>query len=1160
MCDVRGNARTGSQRRAACLVRLRKRSCTRNGASLLLTLVVVAGILVLFAILARLVMVERRVSRGYSEVQRAEMAAMAGVADAGSLLTQLFRDFPDSATYWDPAIAGTPTPGTVFMFRDLTPDKEYQGASTPAPVVYARPLVSGSTTREFYPDNQFSQTLPADAFTGTNRSINLNEPGRFGGGDENGWIGAMPGATPEPVRAPWVEILQNPDSPADPESNRAIARYAWWIEDESFKLNVNTARAAPRGQPANELVLINGREEGNPRPTFQGLVADSAEPEFVADRMEAAREALAVTGYRFLSPAQVGHSAMAPDDTTPENFHRDYKYLLTTESSGLNLSRTGAKRLNINRVVDKGLEGIPNDPTGRPDLRDPSAPTQIRAAVERIMEAIKAQAPRFGQRFFRLQKTSILVPTTSAEVAADKNALDVPNSAAQPFEDLYIRKIAVNIHDYISPAVNPTIMDWDGNLLIGRPFHAGDIFNSSLGPISSGANITERNPFGAAGKKRVPYFTEYMVNAKMLKRVPTLGKKPGANSLIGYADYELEIDHYFEFWNMSDSDIRPVDGDLGPDPWLVLENQPAMSVNNHTSKPGQDVPMGRSFEIRLDEKFMLNGSDVDLVFPAGSVTVITTDPDYLLRTAGTGLAGKTVYVAKALYEVGTENRCDLASFSEPPYPPDSEGTVNLPMPNVRRYKVTSFDSREGDHEIQFGPDMEGSTTMKLIIGNRYGILEAHPSLAMGAQGKNMIVFKHGRPGMYRGSLASGNEAGFQAGYYDPRGSMEAIDIRLDNSSVALPAAVLPTSMALLNKQTATATDPGASHLGAIASTNFSAATSASDGKQPLWNTDHVTNLQGAVHAPMVIANAPMKGIGELGHVFDPVRHGSDNLDELSRRRAGGRTLTIGQPDPAWDGTRDDSQTSAELACQVSPSRAWTAWRLADIFTVRRDEEMTGIEPGPGNHTEVAGLYNPNGILRDGGRVLRTLVEGLRHPPGSGSDPALAGSAFNTANTDIIPGGLSANQKQDGIQAGGQALATYLAQRLTRGFDSRFSPLWEPGELSQLFLFSTANDTPQLANGVGLSAVNDRGREEVTRRLMDLVTPKGNIYVVYVVGQSLDRKGNVTAVKARRITMRLRPVFGAALNDAFNPADAAAVTERFRPPDSYALQILSVEDA
>jgi len=1127
---------------------------------------VVAGIVILFTILARLVMVERRVSRGYSELQRAEMAAQAGEADAKNILLYLFANFPDSVTFWDPKIADTATPGTVFMFRDRTPDKDTSATFT-NPKIYARPLVSGAATKEFYPNNEFSETLPAGATTDPAKSVDFNETKRFGDGDENGWIGAVPGKTPVPVNVPWVEVLEDPaqarDMTIDPATgkpkNPTVARYAWWVEDESFKLNVNTAKAALRGSPDSESLAVNGKDEGDPKPSLRGLFADSSSPQNVAESIEAARNALAATGRRFLSPAQVGHSDTVPDDTTPLTFARDYKFLLTAESSGLNLSRTGAKRLNLNEEVERSLEGVPNDSTGHPNASE--ARGNIDKSVKRIIAAINAQTPHFGQRFYRLNTPDQLAPTISASAAAGKNALDVVATAANPHEQIYVRKIAANIYDALSPAVNPTLLVTGGKLLLGSPISSlienEDLdFDPALIPSTTG----KRNEIEAIGKKRnVPYFTEYGLVARVLSTTNRGATTQGQP----ICDFEFELDHYFEFWNLGDRPIRVADGDLGPSPYLVVENQPGVAANDDAQLDGQDIPAGRPFEIKLDDNFTYNGSSAKIEIPPGEAVVITTDPNYLTNAPLFALSGKRIYAATALYAPGTSIRCDQG-ISEPPYPPYSaEGSASVVMTNVRRYKCTSYRWKkdDSDHgELQFGPRMEGSTSTKIILGNAYGILDAHPSLAISkVTNANMIVFKPGSDGAthYRGSYVGGT----RKGYFDPRGNLEAIDIRMDSGYTVTSdySTLLPNGMSPINPD-----PPGNTKLGVIPTI---AAASR-------WTTDMVTTSPNAANPLVMMPNVPMRSIGELGLIFDPSRYGSATLTGIKPLRTGGHTLTIGQPDLTWDGTRVAtlSTLGTEMSYQVSRSRNWTAWRLADVFTVKRRESMRGDLSNPENRTEIAGLYNPNGILRDQGRVLRALFEGISFGNDDESDPALAGNLFLTTDMEtILPESSRANISVAQAGTGGKAFANYLAQRLTRSVPKRFSPLWEPGEISQLDFFAyklgnysstgSGGTTVQfIRSGTGNDTLNDRGREEIFRRLVDIITPKGNTFTIYVVGQTLDKQGKPSATKARRITVRLRPVFNEPLDDDFDPNNATEVTARFRRPDAYTLHIICVEGA
>ena len=118
----------------------------------------------------------------------------------------------------------------------------------------------------------------------------------------------------------------------------------------------------------------------------------------------------------------------------------------------------------------------------------------------------------------------------------------------------------------------------------------------------------------------------------------------------------------------------------------------------------------------------------------------------------------------------------------------------------------------------------------------------------------------------------------------------------------------------------------------------------------------------AAKAPAVIANGAITSIGQLGDVFDPARIVVNN--SINGSRGGGHTLKIGQHDDRWDG----SSTSA--------SRAWTSWRLADIFCVADTMEQPG-------------LINLNGTARDNGAALQAALTGYRFQPAPTGESQLA---------------------------------------------------------------------------------------------------------------------------------------------------------------------------
>ncbi len=110
------------------------------------------------------------------------------------------------------------------------------------------------------------------------------------------------------------------------------------------------------------------------------------------------------------------------------------------------------------------------------------------------------------------------------------------------------------------------------------------------------------------------------------------------------------------------------------------------------------------------------------------------------------------------------------------------------------------------------------------------------------------------------------------------------------------------------------------------------------------------------------------------------------------------------------------------------------------------------------------------------------------------------------------------------------------------------------------IFNTGTD---LATGVNTPTTNDRGREELFRRLVELTTTRGNIFTVYAVGQSLipPQPGGtvpiITSTSQIKVTFRIDPVWnGGTPTDPFDPS---AVTARLRKPDKYAIKILYAGD-
>jgi len=245
----------------------------------------------------------------------------------------------------------------------------------------------------------------------------------------------------------------------------------------------------------------------------------------------------------------------------------------------------------------------------------------------------------------------------------------------------------------------------------------------------------------------------------------------------------------------------------------------------------------------------------------------------------------------------------------------------------------------------------------------------------------------------------------------------------------------------------------------------------------------------------VITNAPMATIGELGHIYDPVRLPPSG-EPITLARGGGRTLKIGQKEAQnaannlrglWDGS------------QNSLSRNWTSWRLADVFCVNPPDRNGNGQVDADELARIDGLVNINGVQRDGGRAIRALIYNLQYQ--ASPNPGVSTTATKFVNTNNF--------------------ITALQARQTANADNIY---WERGEISEMDLFSTGATltTPAPAD---MAQTLDRGREELVRRLMDMICTKGNTYTVYAIGQALDPlTGRPLASQKLKRTIRVNALF------------------------------------
>ena len=313
-------------------------------------------------------------------------------------------------------------------------------------------------------------------------------------------------------------------------------------------------------------------------------------------------------------------------------------------------------------------------------------------------------------------------------------------------------------------------------------------------------------------------------------------------------------------------------------------------------------------------------------------------------------------------------------------------------------------------------------------------------------------------------------------------------------------------------------------------------------------------------------------------MFDPAR--LPGTAGILYSRGGGRTFKIGQHDDRYSNDPTTNTGQNNTADNVPASNGWASWRLADIFDV--------ADP-----LELPGRININGVPRDKGAALLAALQGFQFQPTTTTDPVIHG--------DSISGLAGTSLDTTGTSAGLSQLVTQITTRLNptaTPANGPSGPFFERGEFGELgtgtsMLFGTNSSTTNnsLVASVDMNKTGDHSREEMFRRLAQMICTRGDTFTVYAAGQSILQNPTTTALKVTgtqrmRVTFRLVPkaksttpgaydYFHPAYTtttktdgtiDVLNSIDPANPTEaptngqigviaRFAKPDRYDVQIL-----
>ena len=1252
----------------------------RGGFALVITLLIISVLAVVAISYLASASAERQTADAYAARARAVQAAQTGVDSAMAILTEAFRDYPDSATVWDPqqttnsgtasnsAIVSTAYNEGTDLYLRAVPSTTNPNVSNPlpngVPSAGATPVPANSATGN-NPSNPACEEFVLPLISGvpngqpqlvTNKAnilpqVNLgqNDPTqqnytdlnirRFSG-DLQGAIGSPPTWTtttpppvgPKPARALWVNLTGS--------DGRLKGRYAFWIDDESFRANLSYVSnpTVPTSRPDDSSNGVSLKDaSGNPRsilPSDMSLVGVLAPFDGVAN---ASSDASQVVATRSVFPAGFLPVRQAfLQSTTSTTGSSSYttavadglRYLTTTQSGSLNLTRHGSQRMNLNAQT---LTYNPTKPVTMPEIRQ-------------LVEAIRFHLPNFGQRFYRSTNpypNNVAASNLSSILNDTTPTNGVPTTTSRSGNDeIYLYKTAANLRDYIDTDDQPT--------MIVRPATAGaePTLAPGVAPVhpfggdGSGGNGT--NYMWAQGKDGSPFLQEAVVRYR-----PAV-QNDGTN-----VNYTLTVDYYLEFWNMSDHDVTAYS--LGHNPFVRVSNQqawysatvPSDSTGTKpvsgavptyvaplTSVSATDPETAGSITPRDFDLDLINGvysassptvavpTSTGVVFKAGTATVVTTDPDYVAN-------GPTnAPVVNSKFEWGSQ-ALGTAGF----YAPNVYYCSKTLQPTLKRTYSGPTLLKPGSSTNQFVPGImpyfRGTTSsagtfldyeVEVTMGNDLGYIDCAVgpvAISSGVGDGGGVGYDFTYTAANSGQTANDYlQGGCLVGNYltpsqlgDPRTNNEqlvftvfngtSIGSQPDQTRYEAPSEYLspPYSLGLPNSNHVLPATTSASAYPWSDYFYWTGATGAPSSTYPTPTLD-------ATSAPSVIADSALTSIGQLGDIFDPVRViGTVGTFSINNSRGGGRTFKIGQRDDRFTYDASGNASPNNTVNNVPASNGWASWRLTDVFCI--------ADP-----LELPARININGVPRDGGAALNAALTGFTFQPMTTVDP-LVHDARNLAGTTLQS--LTSLQSPQTATSGVAALVTQITNRLTLsptvaynagGKNTPWGPFFERGELGELenavagaavsgnanalfgknvvTNFATAATSSTSLCGVDLNHTFDRGREELFRRLAELICTRGDTFTVYSVGESLSQATvggpvKITGTQRLRVTFRLVPKQYTAATQTWDyfhpgytvdsPADqtivaptsfdpesatsATGINQRFAKPDRYDVQILEV---
>lgn len=516
--------------------------------------------------------IERIASRAYLNTVKSQLVARSGLADAMHRLERMeakclitsyvTNDITGSGNLIAPYLVALEMKSFPTDFTGLGPEDFFSKTN------HLFSAITVGDAEHFY-DVQSSLYDSQEAvfdfenYENTTNWVDINAAGRWG---SKGWIGLTDEDNErKTIPVPWI-YLRN-------DNDQVIGRYAYWIDDESAKVDLSVVGRATNAITGQRLTTSHAREDGATVSDISLHALFGSQATTIVEKRSAVPEK-----YLFLSLASLRQIVPEISKTLYDELRSSVTlYSKADERGVIGLEKfisgsttnefRGYRRLDINRFVNSATNYT--TAPGR---------TDIAANVWRMAEWITNGIPSFGLRYY----SGITASASAAGVAGP-----LANDAFR-----YTVKVAANIYDYIDADHQPTVLDANGNWVNPDPANY-------VAPVS---------PPAVFGQEVVPNIQDYV----------GFWVRNAYTSITPY--------HTWETWNIHNKNIELNATYLGSNPRIIMTQRPEVQSYSSSVTVSQNNPGTINSNTDVWSVSLELGSAPAALIPSGNYTLLTTLP------------------------------------------------------------------------------------------------------------------------------------------------------------------------------------------------------------------------------------------------------------------------------------------------------------------------------------------------------------------------------------------------------------------------------------------------------------------------------------------------------------------------------------------------------